>query len=60
MPTKYCPHCRAVRNMSVTASRREERTSGGEKKVIETRSLHCETCSTFVSSEDTEVPSRKD
>ena len=60
MPTRYCQHCRAVRNMRVTVSRREERTPEGEKKVIETRSLHCETCTTFVSSEDTEVSSCKD
>jgi hypothetical protein len=41
--------------MRETVSRRKEATPDGETKEIETRSFHCETCNTFVRSEDTEV-----
>jgi len=41
--------------MRETVSRRKETTPEGETKEIETRSLHCETCNTFVRSEDAEA-----
>ena len=55
MPSEHCPHCRGIRNMRVTVSRRKESTPEGGTKEIETRSFHCESCNAFVRSEDTDV-----
>lgn len=53
-PKEYCPRCQAVRNMTVSVSRREGVDSKGNRKTILTKSFHCETCHSFVRSEDTE------
>ncbi|MBT4497961.1 MAG: hypothetical protein HOC74_09590 [Gemmatimonadetes bacterium] len=55
MATAFCPHCRAVRNMSVAISRRKAPGKDGKPTEIETRSFHCETCHFFVRSEDREL-----
>ena len=56
MSVEHCPHCGAIRNMRATVSRRKEAGPDGGTREVETRSLHCGTCNTFVRSEDTEVP----
>jgi len=55
MPSEHCPRCQVTRNMRVTISPREETTPDRDIKQIEIRSFHCETCNTFVRSEDTDV-----
>ena len=52
---ELCPKCQTLRTMTVTISRREEVDSEGNKQEIVTRSFHCETCRSFVRSEDIEV-----
>jgi len=56
MSSEQCPHCQEIRNMRVAVSRRKEVTPDGKTREIETTSFHCETCNTFIRSEDTELP----
>ena len=57
---EFCPRCQALRGMTVSTSRREEIDSEGKVKKILTKSYHCETCHSFVRSEDTEVGEEKE
>jgi hypothetical protein len=52
MSSELCPICHAVRNMVMTTSTRV--TTGPKRKPnkIRTKSFHCETCNSFVRSED--------
>ena len=59
MATAYCPRCRAIRNMRESVTRRTEPDAEGDSRQIETRSHHCETCNSFVWSEDTEIKSER-
>lgn len=54
MPHELCPRCRCLRNMRVTTHRRKVGDAKGNTKEILTRIFHCETCHSFVRSEDTE------
>ena len=54
MSLEYCPGCQAVRKMTVSTSQREETDSEGNSRKILTRNYHCETCQSFVRSEDIE------
>lgn len=54
MTSELCPKCAAPRSMSETTSRREEIGPDGETIKIVTTSYHCQTCGTFVRSEDRE------
>jgi len=51
---KLCPRCHAVRNMVVTTSIRMTTGPKGKLKQIRTKLFHCETCNSFVHSEDTD------
>jgi hypothetical protein len=51
---EYCPRCQAPRKMTVSTSQREETDSEGNSRKILTRNYHCETCQSFVRSEDIE------
>jgi len=55
MSSELCPRCGAVRNMVKTS--RTRMTKGPDKTVkkIRTNIFHCETCHTFVRSEDIET-----
>lgn len=55
MSSEYCPHCGSIQNMRESVSRRKLTTAGGETKEIEAKYFHCETCNSFVRSEDTQV-----
>ena len=55
MPQAFCPHCQAFKNMGMTVLRRKSISPDGKTKEIETKTFHCESCFTFVQSEDTEV-----
>jgi hypothetical protein len=54
MPTGRCPRCKEERNLEVTVSHREVTGPDGAKRVLVTRTYHCEACGTFVRSEDCE------
>jgi len=50
--SEFCPRCSAIRNMVMTSSVRVIIDPDGEKKVIRTHHFHCETCSSFIRSEN--------
>lgn len=52
MPREFCPRCGVVRNMEVTASRRKLVGKDGTVREVVRRALHCETCRSFVRSEE--------
>ncbi len=52
MPMELCPKCGAVRALRVTTSSREETDSDGKAVEIITSSYHCQTCNSFVRSEE--------
>lgn len=52
MPREFCPRCGVVRNMEVTASRRKVVGKDGTVREVVRRALHCETCRSFVRSEE--------
>jgi len=52
MPMEFCAGCRALRNMEVAESRREEVDDDGARRTVVTRIYHCETCRRFVRSEE--------
>ena len=54
MPIELCSRCGEARNMRVSTTRREVRDAAGNPRHVVTRTLHCETCNTFVRSEDVE------
>ena len=56
MHGEFCPSCRILTNMTVSTSRRKTVDAEGEAKQILTRTLHCETCGSFVRSQDVEEP----
>ena len=51
---RFCPHCRAERNMQVSVTRRKVTDAEGNTCEVLTRTYHCEGCNTFVHSEDVE------
>jgi len=52
MATVFCPRCRAARNMAESSTRWEAIDEDDNKTAMVTRSYTCETCRTFVRSED--------
>jgi len=53
MKNEFCPRCNALRNMVTTASTKVVSGPDGRKKLIQTNLFHCDTCNSFVQSEDT-------
>lgn len=53
MPSRYCNHCKASRNMNIDVYRRQKNTPDGIAILLETKSLHCEICDKFIDSIDT-------
>lgn len=51
---EYCSKCQATRNMSITKSERNEVDANGDTKIIVTSNFHCETCQSFIRSEEAE------
>ena len=59
MAQEMCPVCRTVRNMRTSTSKRTVTTPEGHRKLVRLVSLHCEVCSQFVRSEESEeLPER--
>jgi hypothetical protein len=56
MHSELCPRCGILRNMQVSTSQRKVIDPEGNTKEILTRVFHCETCNSFVRSEDIEEP----
>lgn len=52
MTIVFCPRCRAARNMAESFTRWETIGEDDNKTAMLTRSYTCETCRTFVRSED--------
>ena len=52
MAIVFCPRCQAGRNMTESLTRWEAIDEDDNKTAMVTRSYTCETCSTFVRSED--------
>jgi hypothetical protein len=55
MAIEMCPACREIRNMRMSVSERTVKGSEEKTKRIRTLTFHCETCNTFVRSEDHEL-----
>jgi len=48
MSVEYCPKCKTLKNMRISVSKKKK------KKIrVLIRSYHCETCNSFVKSEET-------
>ena len=54
MSIKLCLRCQAVRNMVLTTSTRTTTGPDGKVKEIRTNLFYCDTCNSFVDSEDIE------
>ena len=54
MPTERCPSCRTLRAMRVSTTRRTIPVKTGKAKTVLTRTFHCQTCQSFVRSEEEE------
>ncbi|MCK4283459.1 MAG: hypothetical protein KAX44_04010 [Candidatus Brocadiae bacterium] len=52
MSMELCRRCGVLRNVCVTTSRRTVVQPDGTTIEVETRAYHCETCNTFIRSED--------
>lgn len=50
--TAYCPHCRAVTNLSVSITLQTIPVPDGKTETLVSRTYHCESCCSFVRSED--------
>lgn len=50
--TAYCPHCRAVTNLSVSVIPTIVTEPDGKEKIVSSRTYHCESCRSFVRSEE--------
>jgi hypothetical protein len=55
MSITLCPRCHAVRNMVMSTSTRMITGPDGKVKEIRTKLFHCDTCNSFVCSEDIEI-----
>ncbi len=52
--SEYCPHCRAVRNVTVEVARRRVTLPDGSVRPVQIRSSHCGSCRQFIRSEEIE------
>ena len=50
--TSYCSNCRRVTNLRVSNTLRTIPKNDGKRKTIVTKTYNCETCCSFVQSED--------
>jgi hypothetical protein len=55
MSSEFCPRCRAVKNVRITVARRKKRFPGGKLEEIETTSVHCNVCRSFIRGADAAV-----
>ena len=53
--TAYCPHCMAVNNLGVSISLRTITAPGGTTETLISRMYHCESCRSFIRSEEDEI-----
>lgn len=53
--SELCPKCRQLRNTKTTVTSRKVKDPEGKTNEIRTTSYHCETCGTFIRSQDEEV-----
>jgi hypothetical protein len=51
MANEFCPNCRTLRNMTVSAIKRKIKDKKGKEKEISIHTYHCEACNSFVRSE---------
>jgi hypothetical protein len=54
MPRDYCPKCRKVTDTTVIESERDDPQADGSMLSVKTRSIHCDSCGTFIRSEEIE------
>lgn len=52
LKNEFCPKCYALRNMVMTSSTRVISDPDGKKKIIQTNLFHCDTCNSFLRSEE--------
>ncbi len=50
--TSYCPQCRIVTNLSESITLRTIPVQNGKTKTLVSKTYHCESCCSFVRSED--------
>ena len=50
--TAYCLHCRVVTNLSVSITLATVTDSDGQAQIVASRTYHCESCGSFVRSEE--------
>jgi len=56
MNNVFCPKCNALKNMISTTTESNEEDSKGKLYKVITISYNCNTCHTFVKSEDERIP----
>lgn len=54
--TAYCLHCRVVTNLSVSITLATVTDSDGQAQTVASRTYHCESCGSFVRSEEDTIP----
>jgi hypothetical protein len=54
--TAYCLHCRVVTNLSVSITLVTVTDSDGQAQTVASRTYHCESCGSFVRSEEDTIP----
>lgn len=50
MSNEFCPHCKTLRNMTVSMIKKKVKSKKGKEILI--YSYHCEACGSFVRSEE--------
>ena len=59
MQTAYCPYCRIVTNLNESITLQNIPGPDGKTETIVTRTYHCQSCCSFVRSEDERKDERK-
>jgi|GEM_PF-890250 len=52
MANEFCPQCKTLKNMTISATKKKIKNKKGKEKEILIYSYHCETCGSFVRSEE--------
>jgi hypothetical protein len=55
MPNEFCPHCKTLRNMSVSTIKKKAKRKKGKAKEVFFHSYHCEDCGSFIRSEENDT-----
>ena len=51
----YCPRCQSIQSINITTSKRKQMTKEGKMKEVTIISFHCQSCHSFVRSEESDA-----